>query len=307
MFDRFTDRARRVLGSSRHECQRFRHDSIGPEHILLGLVDERSGPASDVLSNLGIDRSRIRQETERKLSMGSTAATMGPVLFTPGAKRVLELAVEEARDFGHNYIGTEHLLLGLIREKKGIAADVLRDLNVRLEDVRAKVREHLAAQERHGAQPEPQGHDPLSGRARRAMNLAWQEAQRLRHERIGPEHILLGLLEEEIRIGPELSRVLLLHLRAEMEKAITPGTVPVAKGTPLFTPEGKSVLERALQEAHDLGHARVATPHLFLGLFGEEGVPARILSDAGIQREDVLSEAGRLHGEETSGGPGGAG
>ncbi|MHC4847977.1 MAG: ATP-dependent Clp protease ATP-binding subunit, partial [Planctomycetota bacterium] len=121
-------------------------DYIGTEHILLGLIQEGSGVAADVLKNLDVDLKKIRQEVEKLVSHGTTMVTMGQLPFTPRAKKVLELAYEEASNLGHNYIGTEHLLLGLIREQEGIAAQVLQNIKVRLEDVREEVLELLGAE-----------------------------------------------------------------------------------------------------------------------------------------------------------------
>jgi ATP-dependent Clp protease ATP-binding subunit ClpC len=146
MFDRFTDRARKVMGLARQEAQRFNHDYIGTEHILLGLVQEGSGVAASVLKNLEIDLKKIRHEVEKLVNTGTTMVTMGQLPFTPRAKKVLELSLEEASNLGHTYIGTEHLLLGLIRENEGIAAQVLRNLKVKLEDVRDEVLELLGAE-----------------------------------------------------------------------------------------------------------------------------------------------------------------
>jgi ATP-dependent Clp protease ATP-binding subunit ClpC len=150
MFDRFTDRARKVMGLARQEAQRFNHDYIGTEHILLGLVQEGSGVAASVLKNLDIDLKKIRQEVEKLVSTGTTMVTMGQLPFTPRAKKVLELSLEEASNLGHTYIGTEHLLLGLIRESEGIAAQVLRNLKVKVEDVREEVLELLGAEPTEG-------------------------------------------------------------------------------------------------------------------------------------------------------------
>jgi ATP-dependent Clp protease ATP-binding subunit ClpC len=145
MFDRFTDRARKVMGLARQEAQRFNHDYIGTEHILLGLVQEGSGVAASVLKNLDIDLKKIRHEVEKLVSSGTTMGSSQQLPFTPRAKKVLELSLEEASNLGHTYIGTEHLLLGLIRENEGIAAQVLRNLKVKLEDVREEVLELLGA------------------------------------------------------------------------------------------------------------------------------------------------------------------
>jgi ATP-dependent Clp protease ATP-binding subunit ClpC len=145
MFDRFTDRAKKVMNLARHEAQRFNHEYLGTEHILLGLVQEGSGVAANVLKNMGIDLERITAEVEKLVKTGPSMVTMGQLPFTPRAKKVLELSVEEAGNLGHNYIGTEHLLLGLIKENEGIAAKVLLNLSVKLEDVREEVLEFLGA------------------------------------------------------------------------------------------------------------------------------------------------------------------
>ncbi|TAJ08074.1 MAG: ATP-dependent Clp protease ATP-binding subunit [Planctomycetota bacterium] len=145
MFDRFTDRAKKVMNLARHEAQRFNHEYLGTEHILLGLVQEGSGVAANVLKNMGIDLERITAEVEKLVKTGPSMVTMGQLPFTPRAKKVLELSVEEAGNLGHNYIGTEHLLLGLIKENEGIAAKVLLNLGVKLEDVREEVLEFLGA------------------------------------------------------------------------------------------------------------------------------------------------------------------
>jgi ATP-dependent Clp protease ATP-binding subunit ClpC len=164
MFDRFTDRARKVMGLARQEAQRFNHDYIGTEHILLGLVQEGSGVAASVLKNLDIDLKKIRQEVEKLVSTGTTMVSMGQLPFTPRAKKVLELSLEEASNLGHTYIGTEHLLLGLIRESEGIAAQVLRNLKVKVEDVREEVLELLGAEPSEGQEEEePAGQGKSSG------------------------------------------------------------------------------------------------------------------------------------------------
>ncbi|MDF1799731.1 MAG: ATP-dependent Clp protease ATP-binding subunit [Planctomycetota bacterium] len=145
MFDRFTDRAKKVMNLARQEAQRFNHEYLGTEHVLLGLVQEGSGVAANVLKNMGVDLSRIRAEVEKLVKSGPSMVTMGQLPFTPRAKKVLELSMEEAHNLGHNYIGTEHLLLGLIKENEGIAAKVLTNLGVKLEDVREEVLEFLGA------------------------------------------------------------------------------------------------------------------------------------------------------------------
>ena len=145
MFDRFTDRAKKVMNLARQEAQRFNHEYLGTEHVLLGLVQEGSGVAANVLKNMGVDLDKIRMEVEKIVKTGPTMVTMGQLPFTPRAKKVLELSMEEASSLNHNYIGTEHLLLGLIKENEGIAAQVLLNLGVKLEDVREEVLDFLGA------------------------------------------------------------------------------------------------------------------------------------------------------------------
>src|SRR5579871_5687817 len=140
MYERFTDRARKVMQLANQEAQRFNHEYIGTEHILLGLVKEGSGVAANVLKNLDIDLRKIRLEVEKIVQTGSgEMVSMGKLPHTPRAKKVIEYSIEEARNLNHNYVGTEHLLLGLLREQEGVAAQVLMNLGLKLDDVREEV------------------------------------------------------------------------------------------------------------------------------------------------------------------------
>jgi ATP-dependent Clp protease ATP-binding subunit ClpC len=149
-FDKFTERARRVLTLAQEEAQRFNHNYIGTEHLLLGLVREGDGVAAKVLSNLGVELSKVRSAVEFIIGRGDRA-TQGEIGLTPRAKKVIELAVDEARRLSHHYIGTEHLLLGLVREGEGIAASVLESLGVNLERVRAETTRILSQSMPQGA------------------------------------------------------------------------------------------------------------------------------------------------------------
>ncbi len=139
MRDRFTDRVRRVIYFARDEASRLQHDYIGTEHLLLGVVREGEGIAAKVLNKLDLDFEQIQQAVESMVTKSGATLTIGEIPFTPRAKRVLELAIEEARLLGHNYVGTEHLLLGLIREGEGVAAQVLADRGVDRKRVRVEV------------------------------------------------------------------------------------------------------------------------------------------------------------------------
>ena len=142
-FDKFTERARKVLALAQEEARRFNHNYIGTEHILLGLVREEEGMAARVLSNLGIGLNKVRAAVEFIIGRGE-GATQGDVGLTPRAKRVIELAVDEARFLGHQYIGTEHILLGLLREGEGVAAGVLESLGVTVERVHSEINRILS-------------------------------------------------------------------------------------------------------------------------------------------------------------------
>ncbi len=145
MFERFTDRARKVMALANQEAQRFNHEYIGTEHILLGLVKEGSGVGANVLKNLDVDIKKLRLEVEKLVKSGPDMVSMGKLPQTPRAKRVIEYAIEEARSLNHNYVGTEHILLGLLRETEGVAAQVLMNLGLKLEDVRQEVLNLLGA------------------------------------------------------------------------------------------------------------------------------------------------------------------
>ncbi|MEP0345646.1 ATP-dependent Clp protease ATP-binding subunit, partial [Rhodopirellula bahusiensis] len=138
-YERFTDRARKVMQLANQEAQRFNHEYIGTEHILLGLVKEGSGVAANVLKNLEVDLRKIRLEVEKLVQSGPEMVTVGKLPQTPRAKKVIEYSMEEARNLNHSYVGTEHILLGLLREQEGVAAQVLMNLGLKLEDVREEV------------------------------------------------------------------------------------------------------------------------------------------------------------------------
>ena len=136
-FDKFTERARKVLQYAQEEAQRFQHNYIGTEHLLLGLLRVEDSVATKVLENLGIELLKVRGAVEFIIGRGDRIV-LGEIGLTPRAKKVIELAVDEARRMNHRYIGTEHLLLGMVREGEGIAAGVLESLGVRLEKVRTE-------------------------------------------------------------------------------------------------------------------------------------------------------------------------
>ena len=139
MYGHFTDRARKVMQLANQVAKRFKHGYVGTEHILLGLVEEGNNFAASVLNNLGVDLRKIRLEVEKLVQSGPDIVTMDKLPWTTRAKNVIEYALEEARNLGHNYVSCEYLLLGLLRENEGVAAQVLMNLGLRLENVRAQL------------------------------------------------------------------------------------------------------------------------------------------------------------------------
>jgi len=194
-FDKFTERARKVLTLAQEEAQRFNHNYIGTEHLLLGLVREGDGVAARVLSNMGVQLPKVRSAVEFIIGRGDTMV-MGEIGLTPRAKKVIELAVDEARRLNHHYIGTEHLLLGLVREGEGIAAGVLESLGVNLEKVRAQVMQ-VVSQSSSYSQSKQQTKTPYMD----ALGVDLTEAAR--SNKLGP---LIGRSMEIDRVMQILSR-----------------------------------------------------------------------------------------------------
>jgi ATP-dependent Clp protease ATP-binding subunit ClpA len=304
VFERFTDRARRVVVLAQEESRRLDHNFIGTEHILLGLIQEREGVAAQALGALGIRLEAVRARVEEIVGRGESTPS-GHIPFTPRAKKVLELSLREALQFGHNYIGTEHLLLGLIREGEGVAATVLVGLGADLESVRQKVVQLLAGRQGSGVPPElladpgtraaviatavpyepgqtttsPGGElfraalDRLVLRrftvsSCRVLLLAESEALRLGTTTVGPEHLLLGLLAEgegEASVALGAMGIDLVTAREEADRAL--GHRPLggpARAT--FSDLALDALERALAEALTVGRDTVDTRELLLGL-----------------------------------------
>ncbi len=185
MFERFTDRARQVVVLAQDEARRLDHNYIGTEHILLGLIREGDGVAAKALDALGISLDTVRQQVEEIIGQGQQAPS-GHIPFTPRAKKVLELSLREAQQLGHNYIGTEHILLGLIREGDGVAAQVLVKLGADLNRVREQVIQLL-----HGRRAE----EPVSAQ------FAVQELRLLPGVKILLEAIEQRVAAMELRVG----------------------------------------------------------------------------------------------------------
>ena len=221
MFERFTDRARKVMALANQEAQRFNHEYIGTEHILLGLVKEGSGVGATVLKNLDIDLRKVRLEVEKLVKSGPDMVTMGKLPQTPRAKKVIEYAIEEARNLGHNYVGTEHLLLGLLREKDGVAAQVLMNLGLKLEEVREEVLNLLGAgvESEGGATSEAKGE--AKGKSKTpALDSFGRDLTELARE---------GTLDPVIGRANEIERVVQILCRRTKNNPVLLGEAGVGK------------------------------------------------------------------------------
>ena len=211
MFERFTDRARRVVVLAQDEARMLNHDYIGTEHLLLGLIGEGEGVAARALESLGISLDALRQQVEQVIGRGQQAPS-GHIPFTPRAKKVMELALREANDLGHSYIGTEHILLGLIREGDGVAAGVLTGLGADRPRVRQQVTQLLGGRAGKGA---PGAGSRLGKRARTRL-LEDALAQ------IGSLDQRLAAIERWVGMRPDLDDLdeKIAQARREKEAAI---------------------------------------------------------------------------------------
>jgi len=187
MFERFTDRARRVVVLAQEEARMLNHNYIGTEHILLGLIHEGEGVAAKALESLGISLEAVRQQVEEIIGQGQQAPS-GHIPFTPRAKKVLELSLREALQLGHNYIGTEHILLGLIREGEGVAAQVLVKLGADLNRVRQQVIQLLHGYQ--GKEPAAAGAGPVGLAAELLIRIDAIESR-------------LSAIEQRVGIAPD--------------------------------------------------------------------------------------------------------
>ena len=232
LFDRYTDRAKRVLALATDEARRLDHSYIGTEHILLGIVREGEGKAAATLAEMGVDLTTVRDAVKYIIGRGK-GGQVSEMRLTPRAKQVIEFATEEARRLGHEDIDAEHFLLGLVREGEGIAAGILESLGVNLTELGAAVEAASGPEVRAGqedttgrAEQDAGTEIRLTPGARKAISLAAEEARRLGHEQIGTGHLLLGLAREGEGFAAGILRslgVTLERLRRQVRQAVSQG------------------------------------------------------------------------------------
>ena len=306
-----------MLHLAQEEAQRFQHNYIGTEHLLLGLVREGEGVAAKVLRNHGVELNRVRSAVEFIRGRGDRIV-LGAIGMTPRAKQLIELAVDEARRLNHHYIGTEHLLLGLVREGEGVAAGILASLGVKLEIVRTQtiqmlnppgsgqtnettaivapsqtggVKQVLSLVQEEAYRFRPDFwvgilHLPI-------LTLAQEEAHLLQHDYVGTEHLLLSLVREDEGIAAKVLRELGVEgdkLRNAVEAIVKRGDHPGSDELPL-TGRLREVIAEATFEARQRKCDHLGTEHLLLGLgcVGESTATA-ILWSLGVKMETVRAK-----------------
>ena len=288
-FDRFNDRAKRVLALAQDEAIRFNHNYIGAEHLLLGLVREGEGVAARVLDSLGVELSKVRAAVEFTIGRGDATTSPSEITLTPRVKKIIELAIDEARKLGHSHVGTEHLLLGIVREGESVASGVLQSLGVKLETVRHQV---IAALGREAGGPAPGPSmttrmsvasplDRLDDAAKRVLALAQNEAFGFGHSWIGTDHLLLGLISANGTLAQRVLGELGVKLepaRETVAKTEAPGPEWQAPGVGL-TPRGMRLVEAADRLA---GGGPIRPECLLLAYAADQDAPgSKILASLG--------------------------
>jgi ATP-dependent Clp protease ATP-binding subunit ClpA len=315
-FDRFNDRAKRVLALAQDEAIRFNHNYIGVEHLLLGLIREGEGVAARVLNSLGVDLSKTRSSVEFIVGQGESTTSPSEITLSPRTKKVIELAIDEARKLGHSHVGTEHLLLGIVREGDSVGAGVLQSLGVSLDRVRERVVAVLGQQgtdagaaasagipSSMGAAVIAASHpvsnaDRLDASVRRALARAYWEAGRANAKEIAPHHLLLGLITS----GEIWSRQVLAQLGIDPQDLVMRIDAAAPRGDgprPEHLDEQAAlseVLARAASFAAERNSVLIRSGHLLLAIAATDGVAAQALSSVGAPAKRIREILDRMSG-----------
>jgi len=301
-FDRFNDRAKRVLALAQDEAVRFNHNYIGPEHLLLGLIREGEGVAARALDLLGVELSKARTAVESKIGRGDSTIRPSEITLMPRTKKIVELAIDEARKLGHSHIGTEHLLLGLLRESGTMASEVLESLGVSLDKARHQVIATIGQQrvepvaDKRGTSIGP--FDRLDTESSRIVSRAYWEAGRKQQERVGPEHLLLALIADDSawlrRTWKELE-VDLEDLTTRIDAAAEAPRDGATRGRLVLSTEFSDVVDRASSFAAQRNSPLIRPEHLLLGLAADaQGIAVAWLRAEGITPERVREVIDKL-------------
>jgi ATP-dependent Clp protease ATP-binding subunit ClpA len=299
-----------VLALAQDEAMRFRHNYIGTEHLLLGLIREQEGVAARALQALGAELSKARTAVGFIIGQGEAATTPSEITLSPRTKKVIELAIDEARKLGHGRVSTEHLLLGLAREGEGIASGVLESLGITMEKVRRQVIETLG-QINPGANAQVKADVPtnvytntlvqagpfdlLDDVSKRVLAIAEEEARQMRHNWIGTEHLLIALVRHGMSRTLHQLGVTLDLARAAVFKFVPPKEAEVTDIA--LTPRVRTLIGKAIMLAAP-GGEKVRPHHLLLALVDDpDGIGARVLNDLGATADKVRAKIAK----ETSG------
>lgn len=319
----FTERVRKVLAMARDEAMRRRHEYVGTEHILLGLLLENEGVAAAVLQSFRVNAGEMRRQIDAVIKQGTARSGVGELPYTSRAKKVLELAMAEAVDLKHSYVGTEHLFLGLLKEEKGIAAQVLGDAGVTVEAARAETLRILGtepAANRWAETGESETDEvavagggrirrmrrqrmhgpPFSERVAAVLDRANIEALRRQHDHVRTEHVLFALLQEADGMASALLD------RLSVDRAALAAAAAAALGAAGEIPDvvnelppsllAAATVRIAVEEARATGGV-VTTDHLLTGLLqADEGVARQLLTAAGLTADVVRQARKRFSG-----------
>lgn len=312
----FTPRAQQVLALARKEADRWHHNYVGTEHLLLGFIKLRQGVAVTVLQKMGLDLETIRMEVEKQIerSTDSDVRMSGNIPYTPRVKKVLALASKESKSLCHDCVGTGHILLGLLIEGEGLAGRVLKSLSLDIDRTRIEVGECYKNVPSQPSEAKSQVSEAImrgqfTPQAQEILVLARKEAHRLKptvikrvffgliplkEHYVDTEHLLLGILKLgqgsaydiliKLGIQPDL-------LRAELEKQTgSSPDIKISENLP-YSHRVKKVLALASKTSRELRHNHVDTEHILVGILGEkDGVAARVLKNFNIDTQSVLKE-----------------
>jgi ATP-dependent Clp protease ATP-binding subunit ClpA len=303
-FDKFTERARRVLHLAQEEAQRLQDSYIGVEHIWLGIVREGEGVGAKVLQYQGVNLQNMRNAVDA-MKRDSEQSKSGELGLTSAGKQAIEQAVTEARRLNQHYIGTEHLLLGLVRQADKTTQEIFDNLGVKLEDISSqtmKILSQSGAMRQSAPVPQLQSRardrfDRFSTQAMKVVSFAQEEAQRFQHNYIGTEHLLLGLLRQTDGLACQL----LNSLGVELDKARSALEFIIGRGERIMlgeismTPRAKKIIELANEEADLLESPAVETEHLLLGMIREgNSVAIAVLESLGVSKAKVYIQTLRI-------------
>jgi ATP-dependent Clp protease ATP-binding subunit ClpA len=309
----FTERVRKVLAMAREESARLHHEYVGTEHLLLGLTREGEGVAATILQNLDVDLDDIQDKLEETVKKGRSSHTGPDLPYTSRAKKVLELAMDEAREVNHSYVGTEHLLLGLLREQKGIAAQVLVDAGVTIETAREEMLRILGTDRPTGsARPQAEKLKPtvtrrpggplprFMERLRKVIADAHTVAADRQAAEVTPVHLMIALLQH----GEGMANAALDRLDFDYEGALLTLNDLAPLGTDVVSPEtavgldlgGVAALQAMEAVQHEWRAQYAGTQHLLIGLLSTSPEVAAVFAAQDITLDDVRDEIRTISG-----------